>query len=98
MQAKEKNPVKKIKESSLYKQLSIYVPKHQRNFVAICEEFVKAKYPGESLSAFILDCIRDKINTLSREDKKLFEEQAYKLAKKEKPSTSDFVDKFIKNM
>ena len=89
---------KTVKENSLYKQLSIYVPKHQRNFVAICEEFVKAKYPDESLSAFILDCVRDKINTLTREDKKLFEEQAYKLAKKEKPSTTDFVDKFIKNM
>jgi len=74
------------------------VPKHQRNFIQICEEFVKTKYPGESLSAFIIDCVRDKINTLSREDKKLFEEQAYKLAKKEKPSTSDFVDKFIKNL
>jgi rRNA-processing protein FCF1 len=74
------------------------VPKHQRNFVQICEEFVKEKYPDESLSAFILDCVRDKINSLSREDKKLFEKQAYKLAKKEKPSTSDFVDKFIKNM
>jgi hypothetical protein len=94
----EKNQVKKTKENSLYKQLSIYVPKHQRNFVAICEEFVKEKYPDESLSAFILECVRDKINTLSREDKKLFEKQAYKLAKKEKPSTSDFVDKFIKSM
>ena len=89
---------KRKTENSLYKQLSIYVPKHQRNFVQICEEFVKEKYPDESLSAFILDCVRDKINSLSREDKKLFEEQAYKLAKKEKPSTSDFVDKFIKNM
>tara|TARA_R100000008_G_C3585985_1_gene172323 strand:+ start:1834 stop:2121 length:288 start_codon:yes stop_codon:yes gene_type:complete len=91
---------KRIKrnENSLYKQLSIYVPKHQRNFVQICEEFVKVKYPGESLSAFILECVRDKINTLSREDKKLFEEQAYKLAKKEKPTTTEFVDKFIKNM
>mgnify|MGYP005995269477 FL=1 len=90
--------VNKTKENSLYKQLSIYVPKHQRNFVQICEEFVKEKYPGESLSAFILDCVRDKINSLSREDKKLFEEQAYKLAKKDKPTTSDFVDKFIKNL
>lgn len=89
---------KRKNENSLYKQLSIYVPKHQRNFVQICEEFVKAKYPDESLSAFILDCVRDKINSLSREDKKLFEEQAYKLAKKDKPTTSDFVDKFIKNM
>ena len=94
----EKKPIKRKREDSLYKQLSIYVPKHQRNFVAICEEFIKIKYPDESLSAFILDCIRDRINTLSREDKKLFEEQAYKLAKKEKPSTVDFVDKFIKNM
>jgi len=89
---------KRKNESSLYKQLSIYVPKHQRNFVQICEEFVKEKYPDESLSAFILDCVRDKINSLSREDKKLFEKQAYKLAKKEKPSTSEFVDKFIKDM
>ena len=53
MQVEKKQANKK--ENSLYKQLSIYVPKHQRNFVAVCEEFVKTKYPGESLSAFIID-------------------------------------------
>lgn len=89
---------KRKNENSLYKQLSIYVPKHQRNFIHICEEYVKEKYPDASFSAFIIDCVRDKINSLSREDKKVFEEQAYKIAQKEKPTTSDFVDRFIKNM
>lgn len=86
------------KESSLYKQISVYVPKYQRNFVRICEEYVKAKYPDSSFSNFILECVTDKINLLSREDKKIFESQAYRLAQKEKPTATEFVDKFIKNM
>ena len=90
------NPKKK--KDSLYKQISVYVPKYQRNFIHICEEFTKEKYPDSSFSSFILECVSEKINSLSREDKKLFEEQAYKLAQKEKPSTVDFVDKFIKNI
>jgi len=86
------------KKDNLYKQLSVYVPKYQRNFIHICEEFVKEKYPGTAFSTFILECISERINSLSREDKKLFEEQAYKLAQKEKPTTTEFVDKFIKNI
>ena len=86
------------KKDNLYKQLSIYVPKFQRNFIKICEQYVKAKYPDSSFSSFILQAVSEHINKLSREDKKLFEEQAYKLAQKEKPTTTEFVDKFIKNM
>ena len=85
-------------KENLYKQLSIYVPKYQRNFIKICEEYVKAKYPESSFSSLILQCVTDHINKLSREDKKLFEEQAYKLAQKEKPTSTEFVDKFIKGM
>ena len=56
-------------KENLYKQLSIYVPKYQRNFIKICEEYVKAKYPESSFSSFILQCVTDHINKLSREDK-----------------------------
>ncbi len=86
------------KKDNLYKQLSIYVPKFQRNFIKICEQYAKAKYPDSSFSNFVIQAVSDHINKLSREDKKLFEEQAYKLAQKEKPTTTEFVDKFIKNM
>ena len=83
---------------ALYKQISVYVPKYQRNFIKICEEYTKEKYPDSSFSNFILNCVTQIINSLPREDKKLFEAQAYKLAKKDKPTTTAFVDKFIKDM
>jgi len=80
----------------LYFNLSLYVPKHDANFLNICREFVKLRYPKKSLSWFFINAVKDKINLLPIEDKRTFEDCAYKLAKKEKPRAAKFVDKFIK--
>jgi len=76
--------------------LSIYIPKYDRNFLKICELYSKEIYKSTSFSGFILMCVKNYINNLSRKDKANFEEIAYKLAKKDKPKASEFVDRFIK--
>ena len=83
-------------KNKLYGRISIYVPKHERNFVNICEQYCKEEYEMP-FSGFVLMCIKSFINGLSREEKKKFESKAWKIAQLEKPTITDFVDKFIKH-
>jgi len=76
--------------------MSVYVPKHERNFLNICFNYVKTAFPEFSFSQFILMCIKNYINTMDRENKKRFEDEAYKIAQKEKPKATEYVDRFIK--
>jgi len=85
-------------DKNIYGNVSLYIPKHERNFMRICQAYAEKEYPDTSWSQFVIMCIKTYINRLSREEKKAFEEQAWKLAQLEKPKTSEFVDKFIKNM
>jgi len=79
--------------------VSVYIPKYERNFVKVCFLFAekKAKRLGEKsrFSMFLLKALKNHSNGMNREDKDLFEECAYELAKKEKPKASQFVDRFI---
>ena len=83
-------------DKKLYSNLAVYIPKHESNFFKICKEFVKRKYPGRSFSWFIINAMKDFINSLSKDYKQLFESCAQDIAKKEKPKAASFVDKFIK--
>lgn len=83
------------KDNQLYGRISVYVPKHERNFLKICEKYAETEFPDYSYSSFVIMCIKSFVNSLNREDKKRFEELAWQLAKKEKPTTSDFVERFI---
>jgi len=76
--------------------MSVYIPKHERSFLNICFCYAKEAFPDFSFSQFILMCIKNYINTMDRENKKVFEDQAYKLAQKEKPKATEYVDRFIK--
>ena len=80
--------------------ISIYIPKFERNFVRILLKFIgkKAEESEErpNFSSFFLKCLKTYINQLSKEDKSLFEECAYELAQKEKPKAAQFVDQFIR--
>tara|TARA_B100000287_G_C20364251_1_gene675078 strand:+ start:413 stop:685 length:273 start_codon:yes stop_codon:yes gene_type:complete len=80
----------------LYSNLAIYIPKHESNFFKICKEFVKKKFPGRSFSWFIIETMKNYVNSLPKNDKDLFESCAMEMAKKDKPKASSFVDKFIK--
>ena len=84
------------KDNQLYGRISVYVPKHERNFLKICEKYALEEFPDSSFSAFVIMCVKSFVNGLNREDKKKFESMAWELAKKEKPKTSDFVERFIK--
>lgn len=79
--------------------ISIYIPKYQRNFLRILLKFIekKAEKAEEHLnfSSFFLKCLKTYVNRMSKEDKDLFEECAYELAQKEKPQAAEFVDRFI---
>lgn len=78
-----------------YGQVSVYIPKHERNFIAICMLYNEGEFEDQSFSQFILDIIKGYINNLSPKDRKKFEEYAYQLAKVERPAATKFVDKFI---
>jgi len=83
------------KEDKLYRNLSIYVPKYEGNFMKVCEHFVKKEFEDQSFSQFLLTCVKTYINGMPRELKKKFEACAYDLAKKDKPKSTEFVDKFM---
>ena len=84
------------KDKKLYSNLAVYIPKHESNFFKICKEFCKRKFPGRSFSWFIINAMKDYINSLSKNEKDLFEQCALDIAKKDKPKAASFVDKFIK--
>ena len=75
--------------------LSIYVPKHMKNFIAICQAYSKEYFPGKHFSAFVLKCMRHYVNTLPKEEKKNFEDCALKLAEKESPKALDYASRFM---
>ena len=84
-------------DKPLYGNISVYIPKYDRNFIRICEKYAADKFPDVSWSQFIIMCIKHYINGLPREEKQVFEKHAWDLAKLEKPKTTEFVDKFINN-
>ncbi|MAH06813.1 hypothetical protein CMI38_01020 [Candidatus Pacearchaeota archaeon] len=83
---------------SIYGNTSIYIPKYDRNFIKICEQYVANRFPDSSWSQFVIMCIKHYINGLPKKEKESFESHAWKLAKLEKPKSTEFVDKFIKTM
>jgi len=83
------------KDEALYKQISVYIPKHDKHFIQIVEAFIKQEYPELSMSNYIIMCIKDNINALTREQKKRFEKLSEEIAQRNSPKTSAFVDKFI---
>lgn len=81
-----------------YGNTSIYIPKYDKNFMKICERYAAAKFPDSSWSQFVINCIKHYINGLSKDEKVAFEDHAWALAQLEKPKSTEFVDKFIKNL
>ena len=88
----------KLDPNKLYGNLSFYIPKHEKNFVRICDAFRQKEFPDMSFSGFVLMCMKHYINSLDRQGKKNFEDAAYALVQKEKPKATEFVDKFISKM
>ena len=78
-------------------QISLYVSKNMRNFIKICRVYVKKYFPDERFSTFVIKCIRNYVNTLSKEERDNFEECALELAKKEQPKAADYASKFIRS-
>ncbi len=85
-----------LEEDKKYLNKSLYIPARQTNMMRILELFWREKYGKFNLSEVVNFCIREYVNNLSKEDKKTFEECAHKLSKMRSPSTSKFVDKFLK--
>ena len=83
---------------NIYGNSSIYITKYDRNFIRICEQYAADKFPDSSWSHFVIMCIKNYINGLPKKEKESFESHAWKLAKLEKPKSTEFVDKFIKTM
>lgn len=75
--------------------LSIYVPKHMKNFIRICKAYQEKYFPGQKFSIFVMKCMRHYINTLPKKEKENFENCAWELAQKEKPKAADYASKFI---
>jgi len=84
-------------KSKLYKVKSIYVPKHERNFMDTLEAWLKEYHPDVTLSNFILDKLKDHINSLPKKERKQFEDCAWTLAQKQTPKTTDIINKFLKH-
>lgn len=86
-----------LEEDKKYLNKSLYIPARQTNMMRIIELFWRHKYGKFNLSEFVNLCIREYVNNLSKEDKKIFEECSHKLSKMKSPTTTQFVEKFLKN-
>jgi hypothetical protein len=75
-------------------QQSLYIPKHESNFILVCKAWAK-KQGFKTWSTFILHCIKTTINGLPRAEQKEFEDLSYTIAKKDRPEAQNFVDNFI---
>ena len=75
---------------------SVYVPKHERNFLKICRAYQKRTKDGENFSSFLLNIIKDFINQLPRDQHKIFEDCAQEISRTENKKERAFVSKFIK--
>jgi len=76
--------------------ISVYIPKKSKNFLRICMIYAEEELEITSFSSFIILCIKQFINTLGKEEKSKFEAIAQRLAQKEKPRASEFVDQYIR--
>jgi len=76
---------------------TVYIPAREINLFRIIEVLWKTQYGNFNLSEFLRFCAKEYINNLSKEDKKTFEECALKLSKINSPSTSNYVEKFLKD-
>ena len=74
---------------------SVYVPKHERNFIKICRAYHKEVNDGSNFSIFVLRCIKNFVITLSKEQQKVFNSCHEKLSIEERPEAREFVDKFM---
>jgi len=79
-------------------KVQIYIPKHVRTFFTICQQYASERFPDDTFSNFMVKCLRFYINKLSPEEKKHFNKCFDGLIEKQKPSTTEFVDTFIKEM
>jgi len=78
-------------------QQSIYIPKHERNFIKVCEAYAD-RMGFTSWSGFLVHCVKYFINNLPRDQKKEFQDIAYEIAKKDRPEATDFVGRTMRRL
>jgi len=76
--------------------ISVYIPKKNKNFLKICMIYAEEELEITSFSSFIILCIKQFVNTMTKEQKSKFEAISQRLAKEEKPRASEFVDQYIR--
>jgi len=52
------------KDTPLYKQMTLFIPKADRDFIEAVRVFLKLKYPNKNFNWFLMLCLKHTINTM----------------------------------
>lgn len=83
------------RDTVYFKQMTLFVPKEDRDFIEAIRIFLKLKFPDKNFNWFVILCIKHTVNSmLNPEMFKLLREIYYDIAGEEVPPKPDIIQLF----